>query len=103
MSDVFGPVITGMLIGLLPAVVGGIVSYWGYLKKPEQNKRGVLLLLLSTTGTLVAAGGAAFVAGAITGELAKVILTGAGVFIGFALGFGLMLMFYLRIHKFQAV
>lgn len=97
MSDILEPAIVGLLIGFFPAVVGGVISYFWFFRRPIQDKSGVLIFIISTSATLVVVGFIAIIAGLIGGDLEDVILMGVGVFIGFATGFGLMLLLYLRL------
>jgi hypothetical protein len=93
--------IAGVIIGLLVALIGGIVEYWLSLRRNgtgESNRLPGCLLYVS--GGLVVAGIISLAASfLLTGGIRPALVLGAGVLSGFYVGFIFLFVLWLLLES----
>ena len=96
MSQELEALLLGGVIGIVSSLLGAIVSYVLYMRNNKENTRGPLTVMLIIDGVLVVVGLFVIVFSVFTNQLLLAILTGVGVFFGFALAFGVLLFLSIR-------
>jgi|GEM_PF-3422666 len=92
----------GLAIGSISSLIGAIVSWVIYLRGGNNNGRGALGCVFFVTGALVLVGFVILILSIPSGTIGFAVIIGVGVFVGFSVTFGAMLMLWIRLQNRQS-
>lgn len=91
--------LTGLAIGIVVALAGGMVEYFLHLRRRREPRFGVPGCLVYTIGGLILAGIVAIIASLVlTGGIGPALFMGLGVMAGFYGGFILLVSLWLLLE-----
>ena len=96
-EEVLYALLAGGGIGFVGSAIGALASYFLFLRRPARTGGPVVVAVL-VNGVMVTLGAVVIAESLFSGGLARALVMGVGVFIGFCLAFLAMLALWVRLE-----